>query len=577
MVPDISRGSKTYGLLAYLFGPGKHDEHVDPHIVASWDGFAPDPGRDPAATLSQLEAALDLRVNQLGDRRPKRHVWHCPVSADPGDRLLTDEEWAEVARRVVAAAGIAEPGDPDGCRWIAVRHDPRHIHIMATIVRGDLRQARLNKDAERAQAECRQIEKDFGLKELNQGDGTAAKRPTSAEGHKAQRLGRGEPVRLQLRDAVRRAVAGAADEDEFLDRLKTAGLLVSLKIAPSGDVLGYSVAHPDDRNAQGQPVFFGGSRLAPDLSLPRIRKRLGTGPLQAVDNAQPAGAATGQARVPGSRAAQARRGAADAVESAARAIDEGDDGQVAAQLAGAIEVIDVIAIRAPADTRAQLLAAARAFERASRSHVRAERADNRALRYAARQMLSNGYATNRGEDGGATAMLLSALVLLAIAAARWHSGRGHAQQAAAAAAAARELRAAYGTVAARPMAAMAQGGRRLPPEVRERQAEIIRTRLAETEGAPREREGWDALAATLAEAEAAGHDPAALLDEAKSWRELDSADSVTAVMVWRVRRIAGLSAVPAPAPAPAAVQRGSGPRTGQAAAAAPAPRRRPTR
>ncbi|MFD9592493.1 relaxase/mobilization nuclease domain-containing protein [Kitasatospora sp. NPDC059973] len=573
MVPDVSRGSKTYGLLAYLYGPGKHDEHTDPHIVASWDGFAPDPGRDPNATLSQLEAALDLRVNQLGDRRPKRHVWHCPVSADPDDRLLSDEEWAEVARRVVAAAGIAEPGDPDGCRWIAVRHDPRHIHIMATIVRGDLRQARLNDDAKRAQTECRQIERDFGLKELNPGDGTAAKRPTSAEGHKAQRLGRDEPVRLQLRDAARRALAGAADEAEFLDRLKTAGLLVHLKIAPSGDVLGYSVAHPDDRNAEGEPIYFGGSRLAPDLSLPRIRKRLGAGPVDAADTAQPDGAATGKARTPGSRAAQARRGAAGAVEAAARTIDEGDDEQVAAQLAGAIEVIDVIAIRAPADTRAQLLAAARAFERASRSHVRAERADNRSLRYAARQMLSSGYATNRGEDGGATAMLLSALVLLAIAAARWHSGRGHAQQAAAADAAARELRAAYRTVSARPMAAMATGGRALPPAIRERQAAVIRDRLSVAEGAPQEKEGWDALAATLAEAEAAGHDPAALLEEAKTWRELDTADSVTAVMVWRVRRIAGLSAAPSTEP----VRPGTPTRAGRPAAPAPAPRRRPAR
>ncbi|MGV9266719.1 relaxase/mobilization nuclease domain-containing protein [Kitasatospora sp. NPDC003701] len=573
MVPDVSRGSKTYGLLAYLYGPGKHDEHTDPHIVASWDGFAPDPGRDPNATLSQLEAALDLRVNQLGDRRPKRHVWHCPVSADPDDRLLSDEEWAEVARRVVAAAGIAEPGDPDGCRWIAVRHDLRHIHIMATIVRGDLRQARLNDDAKRAQTECRQIERDFGLKELNPGDGTAAKRPTSAEGHKAQRLGRGEPVRLQLRDAARRALAGAADEAEFLDRLKTAGLLVHLKIAPSGDVLGYSVAHPDDRNAEGEPIYFGGSRLAPDLSLPRIRKRLGAGLVDAADTAQPDGAATGKARTPGSRAAQARRGAAGAVEAAARTIDEGDDEQVAAQLAGAIEVIDVIAIRAPADTRAQLLAAARAFERASRSHVRAERADNRSLRYAARQMLSSGYATNRGEDGGATAMLLSALVLLAIAAARWHSGRGHAQQAAAADAAARELRAAYRTVSARPMAAMATGGRALPPAIRERQAAVIRDRLSVAEGAPQEKEGWDALAATLAEAEAAGHDPAALLEEAKTWRELDTADSVTAVMVWRVRRIAGLSAAPSTEP----VRPGTPTRAGRPAAPAPAPRRRPAR
>ncbi|MGW2397126.1 relaxase/mobilization nuclease domain-containing protein [Kitasatospora sp. NPDC001664] len=540
-MPDISRGKKTYGLLAYLYGPGKHDEHFDPHMVASWDGFAPDPGRDPRATLKQLEQVLDLRVNQLGTRRPSKHVWHCPVSAEPGDRILTDEEWAEVARRVVAAAGIADLGDPDGCRWIAVRHDPRHIHIMATIVRGDLRQPRLNGDAQRAQDECRQIEKDFGLKQLNPGDKTAAKRPTSAEVHKAERLGRPEPVRLQLRDMVRQAVAGAATEDEFFKRLRSSGLLVKPRIAPSGDLLGYSVADPDDRNGKGEPVYFPGSKLAPDLSLPRIRKRLGSGVRRNDGSGAPEGQqGTGEARVPGSRAARARRAAAAAVDEATHVMEEGSDEDAAAQLVGAIEIIDVLAVRAPADTRAQLVAAARAFERASRSHVRAERADNRAVRAAARQMLSSGYAGNRGEDGGVTAMLLSALILLAIAAARWHSARSHAQQAAAASAAAEQLRAAYATVAARPMAAMAARGRALAPAVRERQAAVIRERLPA--GQPTE-EGWDALAATIAEAEAAGHDPAALLEEARSWRELGSADSVTAVMVWRVRRLANLPAV----------------------------------
>ncbi|WP_232794876.1 mobilization protein [Kitasatospora sp. NRRL B-11411] len=569
LVPDISRGSKTYGLLAYLYGPGKHDEHFDPHLVASFDGFAPDPGRDPAASLKQLEQVLDLRVNQLGPRRPKKHVWHCPVSADPEDRLLSDEEWAEVARRVVAAAGIADPGDPDGCRWIAVRHDPRHIHIMATVVRGDGRQARLHGDAQRAQDECRQIEKDFGLKQLNPGDKTAAKRPTSAETHKAERLGRPEPVRLQLRDQVRRAVAGCQTEAEFFDRLAAAGLLVQRRIGPSGDTLGYSVADPDDRNGKGDPVYFPGSKLAPDLSLPRIRKRLSGGVRAAgASTAEQGDPATGKARVPGSKAARARRAAAAAVDDATQTIEEGNEEDAAAQLVGAIEIIDVLAVRAPADTRAQLLAAARAFERASRSHVRAERADNRAVRAAAREMLSSGYAGNRGEDGGVTAMLLSALILLAIASARWHSARSHAQQAAAASAAAEQLRAAYATVAARPMAAMAARGRSLPSSVRERQDAVIRAKLPDVGTGEHGGSDWDALAATLAEAEAAGHDPAALLEKARNRRELDTADSVTAVMVWRVRRIAKLSAAPSAQPEAGVRTRSEGP-----AAPAPAPGR----
>lgn len=112
MVPDVSTGSSTLGLINYLFGKGRRDEHTDPHTVAAWDmAGAPDPGRDPTATYAQLARRLDhhvdLRTRELGGKQPPQHVWHCPVRTAPGDRYLTDAEWAEVARRVVAATGIA--------------------------------------------------------------------------------------------------------------------------------------------------------------------------------------------------------------------------------------------------------------------------------------------------------------------------------------------------------------------------------------------------------------------------------------------------------------------------------------
>ncbi|MGW2542616.1 relaxase/mobilization nuclease domain-containing protein, partial [Kitasatospora sp. NPDC001574] len=275
MVPNIVRGSRTYGLLAYLYGPGRRDEHVDPHLIASWDGYAPDPGRDPAASLKQLQSALDMRVDQRGKRRAlKKHVWHCSLRTSPEDRALSTEEWAEAARRVVAAAGIAPDGDPDGCRWVAVRHAEDHVHIAATIVRGDLLKADIENDFYRAQAECRKIETEWGLRRLNPGDGTAAKQPTNREKHKATRLGQEDTSRQLLRDAVRQALAGATDEKEFFARLETAGVLVNRKVGPSGDVLGYSVAVVGERDSDGKPVYFGGYKLAPDLTLPRIRRRL---------------------------------------------------------------------------------------------------------------------------------------------------------------------------------------------------------------------------------------------------------------------------------------------------------------
>lgn len=391
MVPDIGRGSRTHGLLVYLYGPGRREEHTDAHLVGSWDGFAPDPGRDtghdpdPKVTLARLTAALDLRVKQAGDRAPAKHVWHCSVRTAPGDRRLDDEEWNAVAQRIVHATGIAPAGDPDGCRWIAVRHAEDHIHIVATLIRGDLRNPRLNYDFNKAQAECRRIEQEMVLRRLNAGDGTAAKNPSSAEKFKAERTGRPETSRETLREAVRRAVAGADSKEEFFTRLREAGVRVKLRHAPSGDALGYNVALPGDRNRDGDPVWYPGSKLAPDLSLPKIRLRLTDGA------AEPSAPAVAVDRTNWSPPARQRRNAVVIAERSATLLERDEDGEAAAQLVGIGELLDAVAQTSPATTRAELAAAARAFERATRSHVRAERADTRALRSAARGIVQAGW------------------------------------------------------------------------------------------------------------------------------------------------------------------------------------------
>ena len=112
MIPSVNNsGSRTIGLLKYLYETGKYEDHTDPHLVASFDGMSPDPGRDPNATLKDLAQLLDQPVMALAEHaRPAKHVWHTSVRADPRDRILSDEEWAGIARRIVAATGI-DPGD----------------------------------------------------------------------------------------------------------------------------------------------------------------------------------------------------------------------------------------------------------------------------------------------------------------------------------------------------------------------------------------------------------------------------------------------------------------------------------
>ncbi|MDI3402854.1 relaxase/mobilization nuclease domain-containing protein [Streptomyces cavernicola] len=540
MIPRIHKqGSKTLGLVRYLYGKGTHEEHVDPHLVASFDGMAPDPGRDPSATKEELQQLLEQPLALLSaDRRPEKHVWHCSVRAAPDDPVLSDEQWGDIARRMVAATGI-DPGDGAGCRWAAVRHADDHIHIIATLVREDGRRPNHHRSGQRAQAEARLIEADYGLHRVAPGDGTAAKRTTSAERHKAERQGRDRAAREELRESVRRAVAGTASTDEFLDRLRDAGLLVRTKVLPSGDLKGYTVALPGDRNKNKEPVFYAGSTLAPDLSLPRIQERfaLDADPLRA-------NATSGS---PTSAPATARRSTSHAAWQTLLALDHStDDGAAAAQIAATGEVLDALAKTSALNTRQELRQAAGEFERASRSHTRAEFHHAQGLRRAARDLVRSGPALGRGEDGAGTAMVLDMLVFLTMAAAHWHAQRHHAQQAEAAHRAAEHLRAAYQQAAGEPFTVLRERGRRMAPSLYRHYARTLHAALPELADRIVTERGWDALAITIADAERAGHNPRTLLTEAATRRELDTADSISDVLVWRLRRSAGL---PAYAPA----------------------------
>ena len=128
---------------------------------------------------------------------------------------------------------------------------------------------------------CRVAEQRFGLRRTAPRDRTAARRPTRPESEKARRRRLPETPRITLRRAVSTAAAGSASEQEFFARLDQADILVRKRFSTRnpGEVTGYAVALPHDTTRADTPVWFGGGKLAADLTLPKPRSRWqATGP-----------------------------------------------------------------------------------------------------------------------------------------------------------------------------------------------------------------------------------------------------------------------------------------------------------
>ncbi|MFE2426586.1 relaxase/mobilization nuclease domain-containing protein [Streptomyces sp. NPDC059373] len=519
-------GANTRGLLAYLYGPGRHDEHHDPHIVGAFATLGlPDPGRDERATLTELARHLDapvrLRNSELG-QKVTDHVWHCPVRAAPEDRYLSDAEWADIAERIVQAAGIAPTGDDLACRWIAVRHADDHIHILATTVREDGRRPKLNDSGRRAGTECRAIEKDYGLRQLATGDGTAARRPTQGEMHKAKRLGWEQTSREWLQDRIRAAIPYTSTVEELLAYLQADDVQVKPRRAPSGDLIGYSVGRPGDLNKDGEQIYIPGGKIAPDLSLPKLEARLDTNMPEEHPTAR-----RNRPSTPWHSATEALDGFPGQLADAETS--EGDGSLAQAQIAALGELIEATAQAAPSELRTELRAASKAFAHAQRSQIRAEHRTATGLRTAARNLVNAG----SGKDGSALAVLIAALVWSAILAGRWHQARGHAQQAAASHQAVQHLQAAYDHAAAQQLATLAQ--RQPKADTRNTLANDVRAAVPDHAARILADPGWPALATVLADAEAGGHKPHQLLKEAAAQRELATARQPARVLITRIQ------------------------------------------
>ena len=295
VIGKVLRGRNARRLLYYLYGPGKANEHTDPHLVA---GFAdpadlePERRQDGSRDFRRLAGLLDQSLAGLAGPGYAEPVWHCAVRAAPEDRMLSDAEWAQVAAGIMHRTGLAREGDDQGVRWVAVRHGDDHVHLVATLARTDGTRPRVWNDFYRVREACQEAEARFGLRSTAPADRTADHRPGRAETEQAARRGWAEVPRVRLCREVATAAAGAGTEQEFFGRLAAAGVAVRLRHSTvhPGQVTGYAVGLADHTGPGGGVIWYGGGKLAADLTLPKLRHRW-TSPGGPLGSDLPAGAA----------------------------------------------------------------------------------------------------------------------------------------------------------------------------------------------------------------------------------------------------------------------------------------------
>jgi hypothetical protein len=286
----------------------------------------------------------------------------------------------------------------------------------------------------KVRAACLAAEQRYGLRCTAPADHTAPRRPTRAENEKAARRGLDEAPRITLRRQVTTAAAAAGSEEEFFARLDQAGVLVRKRfsVTSPGQVSGYSVALPADTTKDGSPVWYGGGKLAADLSWPNLRQRW-------TPHRVTPGAADLTAEERNAVWERVTRAAADAamqIQAMART-------DPAAATDAAWATSDTLHVAAAVLGSRILRQAADAYDRAARplyGRIPLPSPAGNQLRLAVR--LLSAFACQTGDRSVTPIVLITRLAALAEAVAELRDSQHHAAQAAAAHAAARQLHAA---------------------------------------------------------------------------------------------------------------------------------------
>lgn len=312
MIPNIVSGGDTGGLMRYLVGPGRANEHENPHVIAGSRDIVRKWGEWETISVSQaseIATRLDAYMHETGTfptgkaRRfnpatgavewngeiEATHVWHCSLSLSPEEAALGDEVWGRIASDFMSEMGFTGSDGKAPCRWVAIHHGSAknggdHIHIAANVVREDGTKWNPWYDQRRAQKACNVLEHRYGLLVVESREhGRGSRCDSAAAQNAAKRAGASRTDRAVLEERLRAAATAAASEADFVRRARRLGVRLHPRFASGRTdiVVGYSAAL---RTEDGQQTrWWGGGRIARDLTLTQLRTRWEDTPTSALE------------------------------------------------------------------------------------------------------------------------------------------------------------------------------------------------------------------------------------------------------------------------------------------------------
>ena len=230
MIVKVTRGASARGLIRYLLGPGRANEHTDQRVITAGlvlGGEALASANLSAQEITDLGAALDEANDAYGTNPMGGHLYHLSLSLPPGDRLLGDEEWAQISQVVMESLGFEGKGRQPAA-WVAIGHGMsaqgnQHIHIAASLVGIDGSKVDIWRDRKTLSRVCAELEDAYELSVVEGREGRGLPGLSRAELERTAREQLAEPPRVTLARLVREASVASKDEAEFVRRLRGSG------------------------------------------------------------------------------------------------------------------------------------------------------------------------------------------------------------------------------------------------------------------------------------------------------------------------------------------------------------------